>query len=289
MIQSMTGYGERTAREKGLAVTASVRSLNSRFLEISSRMPELFYGVEQTVAEMIKKRISRGKVQVTISVDADTKTDMYEVFLDEPLLEKYLSAFSKSKGISGEISAADITSLPDVLALKPKEGLFDRVSRLITESVNAALEATIDMRIAEGRVIEIDLRRRLDDIEKKVKELSNLTELSRKGYLERLRERMAEICEAGVTEERLAQEAAILASKSDPTEEMTRLASHLSQFRETLDSSEPVGSKLRFILQECNRETDTIGAKGDTARVSELVISIKEQLERIREQIQNVE
>ncbi len=167
-------------------------------------MPELFYGVEQTVAEMIKKRISRGKVQVTISVDADTKTDMYEVFLDEPLLEKYLSAFSKSKGISGEISAADITSLPDVLALKPKEGLFDRVSRLITESVNAALEATIDMRIAEGRVIEIDLRRRLDDIEKKVKELSNLTELSRKGYLERLRERMAEICEAGVTEERLA-------------------------------------------------------------------------------------
>ena len=267
------------------------RRASSRFLDISVRLPELISVFEQSVSETLRKAVARGKVSTNITLTADNKTDIFDVFLDKSLLEKYLSVFAENDSISDNITVSDVVSLPEVLSLKVKDNLIERASPLIESAVESALKSLDEMRCAEGKAIEKDLLGRIEDIEKKLFELSKLLDTDREAYLQKLRERMAEILgnEIEIDESRLAQEAAMLASKSDIAEEITRLKSHTNQFRHAIQSEAAAGSKLKFILQECNREADTIGAKGNSTRVAELTIEIKEQLERIREQVQNVE
>jgi len=291
MLLSMTGFGEGSATTGVITVVVTAKSVNNRFLEIGVRLPDLLASFERGVVSVVQDRLSRGKVFLNISLNSTTKTDIFDIALDKPLLEKYMSEISTIEAVSGDLTIVDIVSLPDVLALRPREDFIERVSGLIEKSVVEALSGLIEMRTREGKAIETDILKRLDAIEDKVDGLSKSTEMSRESYIERLRDKIASLLEgrASIDEERLLQEAAYLAQKTDPTEELTRLRSHLNQFREAIGSEEPVGSKLRFILQECNREVDTTGAKGDTSKTSELVIAMKEQLERIREQIQNVE
>ncbi len=287
----MTGFGESAASGDGLNISVSIRSVNSRFLELNVRIPELLSNFEGDILAAIKGRVSRGKVMTTVLLDSDTKKDLYNVFLDRSLIENYILELSSISGISGEMQIGDILSLPNVVNLKPRDDLHERVKSLIDNAVGLALDKLEKMRVSEGMAIEADLRNRFDEIEKKIEKLSGRVELSRESYMNKLRNRIGELIEGrfDFDDDRIAQEAAFLAQKSDPSEELTRLHSHLKQFRDALDGKESVGSKLKFILQECNREIDTTGAKGDDAATGEIVISIKEQLERIREQVQNVE
>ncbi len=291
MVNSMTGFGEGFSESGGITITATAKSVNSRFLEISVKLPDILNNLEHRANEIVATKLSRGKVYLNINISYATKTDVYDISFDEPLLDSYMNALASLDAFSRKISIVDILSLPDVLVSSPREGIIQQISRQVEEAVNGAIDSLMGMRAVEGKAIEIDIRERLDSIGNWIDELSTRKEMSREYYLDKLRDRISCLLEnqGSVDEDRLLQEAAYLAQKSDPTEEIIRLESHIKQFRDVLGEKEPVGSKLRFILQESNREIDTIGAKGDTAETSNLVISIKEQLERIREQIHNVE
>jgi uncharacterized protein (TIGR00255 family) len=291
MIRSMTGFGEGVSESGGIKVSATVKSVNSRFLEVGVRIPEILGTFEHRAVEIVNESISRGKVSLNISMNYATKTDVYNVSFDKPLLENYMKTLSLLEFFSGKISASDIVVLPDVLISSPREDFVEKAKELLENAVRKAMDGLLDMRVREGEAIGEDIRKRLDLVVEFVDEIAKNKDMSREYYLCRLRERIKTLLEgtAPVDEDRILQEAAFLAQKSDPTEEVTRLKSHVQQFRDAMDAQEAVGSKLRFILQECNRETDTIGAKGDTAETSRLVIAIKEQLERIREQVSNVE
>lgn len=291
MIKSMTGFGEGVSESGGITVSATVKSVNSRFLEVNVRMPEILGNFEYRAIELVSESISRGKVSLNVSMNYVTKTDVYNVSFDKPLLESYMATLNPLEFFSGKISASDIVVLPDVLISSPREDFVVKAKELLENAVRKAMDGLLDMRTHEGVAIGEDIRRRLNSVVEYVDEIAKNKDMSREYYISRLHERIRTLLEGTVPvdEDRILQESAFLAQKSDPTEEVIRLKSHIQQFCEAMDASEAVGSKLRFILQECNRETDTIGAKGDTAETSRLVIAIKEQLERVREQVHNVE
>lgn len=291
MLKSMTGFGRGSASADSLTVVAEIKSINSRFLEFYLKMPDLLSQLEATVTALVKSRLSRGKIQLEISLSADTKTDIYEVFIDKPLVEKYLNSLKGIGKVSGETTFSDILALPDVLVLKPRSDLLERIETLVRTAVEGAIKSLDEMRTQEGIAIKKDIEKRIASINISLENLLEIRDENKNIYLETLRERIREILgnEIKIDEGRIAQEAALLAVKADQTEEIIRLKSHIKQLAENMALNESVGSKLRFILQEANREADTIGAKGDSAEVSAIVIAIKEELERIREQIQNVE
>jgi len=291
MIRSMTGFGEGTSDSGGITVSVTAKSVNSRFLEIGVKIPDILGNLEHRLNEIASRKLSRGKLFLNVSINYVTKTDIYNVTFDKPLLDKYMETLKSLEYFSGDVGASDLAALPDVLISSPREDFSGRVEALLVDAAEKAMDGLLAMRISEGAAIEKDIRGRLEAIEESVELLSEKVDMSREHYLERLRDRIALILEGKtqVDDDRLLQEAAYLAQKSDPTEEITRLKSHICQFLEALSADEPVGSRLRFILQECNREADTIGAKGDTAETSAIVIAVKEQLERIREQVHNVE
>lgn len=291
MVHSMTGFGEGKSEADGITIIATAKSVNSRFLEVSVKIPEILGSFEHKANELVSKRLARGKVYLNVSISYVTKTDVFDITFDKPLLDKYMNTLDSLDYFSGQVGASDILMLPDVMVSLPREDVLERISSMVESAVETSVDKLIEMRKNEGRAIEKDIRKRLHLIEGCVDELAKQKEMSREHYMNKLREKIGALLEnkSPVDEEKMLQEAAYLAQKSDPTEEIIRLKSHIRQFREVLNELDPVGSKLRFIMQECNREVDTIGAKGDTAETSSLVISIKEQLERIREQIHNVE
>lgn len=287
----MTGYGEAISTQGRIAVVARIKSINARFLDLRVNAPEILAELETEVSNSVKSAITRGTVSVTIELAPGDKTDLFDVVLDEKLLEKYLSAMKQAVSEELVLTPRDIVALPDVMTIRPKQDLARLLAPSVIAAVSEAAANLVAMREREGLSIYNDLAGRLDRISLFVDDLEQRKDECRTRNFDSLKQRICELVEGQMelSEERIAQEAALFSCKADPTEELTRLKSHIAQFRTALDEPQSVGSKLKFLLQECNREADTIGAKGADLETSNLVIAIKEEFERIREQIANVE
>ncbi len=292
MIRSMTGYGRFEDASSGRNIAVEIKSVNHRYFEFSCRVPRTFGFLEDKLKNYVQSRVSRGKIDLYLNVEADEST-LCEVSVNKALAQGYANALNEIAeccGIKNSTSAIDIARFPEVLTVKKppedEEKLWNDV-RSVTEK---AVDAFLEMREIEGEKLREDILSRVDNILKSVDFVEENSPKTVEKYRERLEAKMHELLEDhSVDEQRLLSETAIFADKIAVDEETVRLRSHMEQIRSLLDSSEAVGRKLDFVLQESNREINTIGSKSQNTDIAKTVVDVKAELEKIREQLQNIE
>ncbi len=292
MIHSMTGYGRATQERNGKEITVELRSVNNRFLDCNVKIPRVFSYAEEAVKQCVKDSVSRGKVDVYVTVNVAAEENVH-ISLNRPVLEGYLSALrtiSSDYDVPGEVNAVTLMRLPDVLVVEKQEEDEKQVTADITAVAKEAIEAYNAMRETEGAALVADLRGRAQSILGYVSLVEKRSAVTVQEYRARLETKMREVLEnTNIDESRILTEAAIFADKVAVDEETVRLRSHLAQMETLLASGGAVGRKLDFLLQEMNREANTIGSKGNDIEQARNVVEIKAELEKIREQIQNIE
>jgi uncharacterized protein (TIGR00255 family) len=291
MTKSMTGYGKGTSNSAIGEVSIELKTVNHRFRDISTRLPMGLSGFENVIKKEMESFISRGKIDAFIGFETSQDTKLFEVNL--PIARGYhdaLTKLQKELNLKDDISVSQMTSVRDVIKAKDLEIDQDELKELILTALRQALISLDDMRKTEGKTLGGDIKTRLlliRDISKKVE--AKQPELA-EHYMAKLKKRITELTEgANLDETRIIQEVAIMADKSDVTEETVRLDSHIKQFEELLNMEGPVGRKLDFLIQEMNREVNTIGSKSGDSELSRGVVDMKAEIERIREQVQNIE
>ncbi len=291
MIKSMTGYGKASEIFALKEYQVEIKSVNHRYSDISIKMPRVLSYLEEEVKKEISSKIKRGKIDVFItfyngdSEDKEIKinTGIAKIYIDE------LKKLAEQEGILSNIEVTEISKFPDVLNIKNKEE-DETIKDELLEVVNKAIDNLSQMREQEGRKIAEDLLKRIELIKGKTEKISAFSTGLIEEYVVKLEGRIKEILKnQEIDQSRLAQEVVIYADKCSIEEEVTRLKSHIAQLEKLLDSKEPVGKKLDFIIQEMNRETNTIGSKANSLEITNEVINIKTEIENIREQIQNIE
>ena len=290
-MQSMTGFGRSVVNSDGREVTVELKSVNHRFLDISVRAPRVFSFVEEQIKQWIGDSFARGHIDVYINY-RNTRTDARTVQVDEGLLRQYILAFGKLRaaGIKGSLKADKAAALPDVLTVTANQDDQDAIKELARQAVSEACAQMAKMRATEGECMKKDLLSKLDAIEQGRIGIKALAEGVSKELAEKLRQRLAELLgEIPVDEQRLAQELAIYADRLAIDEELVRLEAHINNMRAYMEVNEPQGRKLEFILQEINREVNTIGSKAMNTAIQTIVVDMKGELEKLREQVQNVE
>ena len=293
MLISMTGFGRAECQEGDYTYQAEIRSVNNRFIEINTRLPKAYVDLEQPLKKLIKSHCARGSINLTISLaNSNEGSGEWDVKPNLSLATQYIEALNQirdSLGLQGEIDLKSVVGLRDIIKIEPV-ALDPAKKDLILNITTEALVSLQKMRSEEGENLQTDLTERIDAIESHAAEIESRHPEVIKEYQEKLNERIKTLNEGvGLDETRLAQEAALLADRSDVTEEMTRLKSHLNQFRNFFNANEPIGRKLEFITQEINREVNTTGSKSSDIIISNRVIEMKSELEKIREQVQNIE
>lgn len=293
MIKSMTAFGSSEAKIGDRMATVEIRSLNHRYRDIVVRLPRYLIDLENRIKELIASRVFRGLIEVTVTVRANSGSNV-DLQLNLPLAESYYLLVKKLKealDIEKPISLDTILACEGVLTAEDiaidTDAFWDGLSLAVRE----AFDAMEVMQRAEGDALCEDLLKRLNKIEGKLNKIKEKASFVSSRYYDRLKERIVQLTEnmVEVDPNRLAQEAAFLAERSDVTEELVRLSSHLRQFHAIIDSEEPSGRPLNFLLQEMNREANTVSSKIGNAELTHVVIEIKSELEKIREQVQNVE
>lgn len=292
MISSMTGFGRAQVSKDGIDVSVEIKSLNSRFLEINLRLPAIVQPKEFEIRELIRKRISRGKITVTIDfkVDPFVRSPIMVNFDFVGAYIKVLRELKRKFKVKGEIKLEHLLSLPNIFDVNSFD-ISEEQWEILKEGIEKALENLIESRCKEGEQLAEDIEKRVKMISQKVDLIQKLSEENLRERQKKLREKVHEIfSDVEFDRNRLEAELLILADKLDVTEECIRLKSHVDIFLEVMKSDDvAVGKRLNFILQEMLREATTIGAKTDDVEVAYLVVGIKEEIEKIREQIQNVE
>lgn len=292
MIKSMTGYGGAKEAAAEYELSIELKSVNNRFFDISVRAPRGFMFAEDAVKTAVQARISRGKVDVFISLSALSQNDAV-VTVNHALASEYKKAIDdigSALGISGEVSAYQISKFPDVLTLEKKELDKDEALESLLGVLGRALDEHEAMRLREGQKLMEDISGRLNIIEGLVSGVEARSPQTVLEYRERLYAKMQEVLgRAQLDENRILTEAAIFADRVAVDEETVRLRSHIGQMRDMLRESVPVGRKLDFIVQELNRETNTIGSKCNDNEITRIVLEMKSEVEKIREQVQNIE
>ena len=292
LIKSMTGYGRAVETVNGREFTVELRSVNNRYLDCSVRLPRLLSFGEDAVKQAVKRSISRGKVDVFISVRSEGG-DETKVTLNQGVLEGYLAAMRQmvaDYGVQDDISVSTVSRLPDVFLVEKPEVDEEQLLADLMSVVNQALEGYDAMRRTEGEALDRDLRSRGQTILELVALVEQGNAQTVIDYRTRLENKLREVLEnTAIDESRILTEAAIFADKVAVDEETVRLRSHLQQMNTMLDGGGAVGRKLDFLLQEMNRETNTIGSKCTDVRLARIVVDIKAELEKIREQTQNIE
>lgn len=291
MLKSMTGYGQGTASGETFTVTVDLRSVNNRNLDIHWRAPQDLASLEISLKKQIQAAISRGRVDMTISF-SQSADSTYE--LNRPLIRGYLEALRVMReefGLAGDADLATITRLPNVMLPKTASNtLSDAVVQGVETALLQALTSLVAMRAVEGHELQKELLARVERIEKRLATIETGADGIVDAYREKLRKRVTELLEkTTIDETRLAQEIAYLAERSDITEEITRLKSHIVQLRELLSGDGEIGKKLDFLLQETNREANTILSKSAELSICDAAIEIKTEVEKLREQANNVE
>lgn len=292
MIRSMTGYGIKRKSISLGRVTAEARSNNHRYLDISLKLPKKLYPLETRIKEMVKAHFSRGRFDISIEMDSGGK-DQFKLEPNIEIAQMYVHALETVKSrlnLTGEVTLDMVSRAKDVITAKEVEGdiepLWDEISGVLL----GCLEALEAMRESEGRNLALDLEGRLQRIDRSMEEVKSRSPLVLEDYRKRLTERITGMTEGlEIDRWRLHQEVVYFADRSDITEEVVRIDSHLSQLGQMLDSDEPIGRKMDFLLQEIHREVNTISAKANDVVISQNVVEIKAELERMREQIQNIE
>ena len=292
MIKSMTGYGSAKGTVEGLQITVELKSVNNRYLDASVRLPRSFLFAEDTVKSAVQRHITRGKVDVFVSVDSTEAGDM-TVKVNEALLRGYLEAFrhiSEEYGLENDATALSVSRFPDVLMVEKKDLDADAIAAGIETIAEKALEDFDAMRIREGAKLREDVLSRLEAIEALVTAVERESPRTVAEYRARLEAKMAEVLgTAGIDENRILAEAAIFADHIAVDEETVRLRSHMSQLKTMIDGNSPTGRKIDFLIQEFNREANTIGSKCQNSDIAHVVVDLKSEIEKIREQIQNIE
>lgn len=294
MIKSMTGFGRGEYSDGKRSVTVEIRSVNHRYGDISVRMPRRYAFAEEGIKNQIKKTVSRGKVDVGIIVENLTEADM-QVKVNPMVAGQYLrnlEALRQEFDLKGEVTLEFLASLPDVMKAAPDVEDEEEIVRAIAVPVGSAAEKLDAMRMVEGEKLTEDLSMRSGLIRELVKKIEARAPEVAAEYVKKLEDRIAEVIgdHVAAPEERILLEAAIFADKSNITEELVRLDSHMIQLNDVLQkSTKPVGKKLDFLVQEMNREANTIGSKANNLEITNFVLEIKSEIEKIREQIQNIE
>ena len=292
MIKSMTGYGRAVQTVNGREFTVEIRSVNNRYLDCSVKLPRMVSFAEDSVKQAVKAAISRGKVDVYITIKSDAEMDT-KITLNAAILEGYLSAMRQmvqEHGVRDDISVSAVSRLPDIFTVEKPEVDEEALKNDLLQVVSAALESYDAFRAAEGAVLDADLRKRGNTILEYVAQVEAGNSQTVIDYRAKLYNKLKEVLgNTNIDESRILTEAAIFADKVAVDEETVRLRSHLEQMNQMLTAGGAMGRKLDFLLQEMNREANTIGSKCTDVRLARIVVDIKAELEKIREQTQNIE
>ena len=292
MVKSMTGYGRAREMRNGRDITVEVRSVNNRYLDCTVKMPRAYIFAEDRMKARVQQAISRGKVDVFVTIDASA-ADETVVAVNEPLARGYYEALTRLKttfSLPGEVTPEVLAKFPDVLAITKAEEDVEAIAADICAVLDDALAAYNDMRAVEGEKLAADVAGRVTTIETVVGRVEERSPQTVAAYRQRLEAKMQEVLQSTtIDESRILTEAAIFADKIAVDEETVRLRSHIAQLRAMLVSDEPVGRKLDFLIQEVNRECNTIGSKCNDLTIAQDVVNMKAEVEKIREQVQNME
>lgn len=293
MIKSMTGYGRARQTLHKRDITVEVRSVNNRYLDCTVKMPRMYSFAEDAVKQVVQKRVSRGKVDVFVTVDASA-ADVAKVTVNRELAAQYAAALGELAELCGptafKVTPEQLARFPDVLTVTKADEDLETVSADLCAVLEEALAAYNDMRAVEGRKLAEDIANRLDTIEGYTGQVEERSPQTVTEYRAKLTARMQEVLQsATVDPQRILMEAAIYADKVAVDEETVRLRSHVSQLRTMLQSDEPMGRKMDFLIQEVNRESNTIGSKCSDVAIAQVVVGLKAEVEKMREQVQNVE
>ena len=292
MIKSMTGYGSAKGTVEGLEITVELKSVNNRYLDTSVRLPRSFLFAEEAIKAAVQAHISRGKVDVFVTVDTSDAGDM-TVKVNEPLLRGYIEAIrhiSCEYSLDNDMTAMSVSRFPDVLTVEKKDLDAEAISAGISAIADEALRDFDAMRLREGAKLRDDVLSRLDTIDRLVTTVENEAPKTVAEYRKRLEQKMQEVLgSTGVDENRILAEAAIFADHIAVDEETVRLRSHMSQLSDMINGSSPTGRKIDFLIQEFNREANTIGSKCQNSEIAHVVVDLKSEIEKIREQIHNIE
>ncbi len=289
MIKSMTGFSKIEAEFKEGRLNCEARTLNNRYLEIGLRLPKIDYAEEQKLRELVKRHIKRGKVDITIKWErSNGETSVLKV--NENTVKQYievLSALKKSFGLKGQLTIENILGFRDIITYEENNNISEKI---LVNPFENLLKKLDEERIKEGKIIQKDLTGRLKNIKQNLKEIEKRWPLIIKAHENKLKERIMEIIKTvSIDEIRVLQELAIYMERLDISEEIVRLKGHIENFNSTTKSDDAVGRKLDFIIQEMVRETNTIGSKSNDLYINERVVQIKVDIEKMREQAQNVE
>lgn len=287
---SMTGYGRAMRAEDGRELTVELKSVNHRFLDLSFRMPRGLMFLEDDVRKLISKRVSRGHVDVFMTY-RNLRSDARTVTVDRALFDAYSRALDElsGSGLRDDRSLMAVARMNDVLIVTEAEEDQEALRRLTADTVNDALDALLQMRTREGIEMKRDLVNRIDHIEEMTGDIEARYPETVQEYKARLRVSIEEMIGQGVDEARLLTEVAIMADRSAIAEETVRLRAHIAQLRECMEKDEPVGRRIDFLVQELNREVNTISSKSQDVPITRCVVSLKAEIEKLREQLQNIE
>lgn len=292
LIKSMTGFGRGEAQNQHYAVQIELKSVNHRYLDLFIRLPKQYNLLEEPLRAAIQGRIARGRVEVMVNVEEFGEQERI-VGINEALLGGYLQALKTVQATLGsteQITLDQILSLPDVLEIKEPEVNLESLQEVFLEATHLALDDLENMRQVEGQRLTEDLLKKTLVVENLLDQVKEVAPLVVVDYRNRLQERLGELLDGtNITEERFLGEVAIFADRCSIDEELVRLSSHIQQLKGSLRSDQSVGRKLDFLIQEMNREVNTIGSKANNLQIASLVVEMKSELEKIREQVQNIE
>ena len=290
-LLSMTGYGRCRLEKNGRDMTVEVKSVNHRFLDLSCRLPRNLGFLDDCVRDQTARRVARGHLDIFVSYE-NQRDDARDIRVDLPLakaLARGAEQLHEALGLSDSLTLADLLRYPDVVTMQEREEDQEAVRALFQAALEGALEGLIAMRQTEGAHLRDDLHAKVDQIEALRDQIQALSEGVVDAYRERLSQRMVALLGGQLDEARFRTEVALFADRSAIDEELTRLGSHIVQIRSVCGLSEPVGRKLDFLVQELNREFNTIASKAADARIAQLVVEAKGEIEKLREQVQNIE
>ena len=292
MIKSMTGFGSAKGSSGRLEITVEIKSVNNRHLDCSVKIPRVFASIEETLKSIVQGNISRGKVDVSVFIDSSNADDI-EIKVNQSLAKAYITALrdiAKDNELGSDISVTDLTRYPDILQASRREVDTSVLANDISEILKTALSGFDKMRCLEGERLKDDISARLIQIEELTTKAEEVSPETVTQYREKLESRITEVLQSTeIDQARILTEAAIFADRISVDEETVRLRSHIAQLRDLLEQNEPVGRKIDFLLQEFNREANTIGSKGNNTQMSKIIIDLKSEIEKIREQVQNIE
>lgn len=292
MVRSMTGFGRANALINGLDVTIEIKSVNHRYFEFSCRMPRAYQFAEEKLKALCQQSISRGKIELSVFVE-ETAESSTQVEINHPYAKAYMAAIKqlcKEYGIKNDVKASAFVGNNDIFKLRRSVLPDEQVIEALLTVADEAIKNFVDMREVEGERLLKDVLSRADTILSKVALVEERSPETVKSYRERLEQKVRDLLEtANIDEQRIITETAIFADKIAVDEETVRLRSHIKQLESFLNAEGPAGKKLDFIVQEMNRETNTIGSKAQNVEIAHIVVDIKSEIEKIREQIQNIE